>query len=370
MTKRILVLGGYGNFGRFICQELATDPNIQLLVAGRSMEKAKAFVETLPASGGPSPIQLDVGEGLEQTLLTLQPDIVINTVGPFQNQSYVVPKACINAGSHYLDLADGREFVANIGDLNSAAISKGVSVVSGASSVPALSAAVIDQFMPRFIRLESIDYGISTAQHTTRGLATTQAVLSYAGKPIRTAFGDAEKPVFGWQGIRAHKFNGLGRRWLSYCDVPDLSLFPERYPSLRSIRFYAGVELAVQQWGVWILSWLVRAGMVKDLSSWANPLLKTSFLFDRLGGDESGIFMTLNGRGEHDTPKSVTFELVARSGHGPLIPCMPAIVLAKRLAAGKELKAGAYPCVGLISLDQYLDALKNLDIHWTEGEAA
>lgn len=366
MTKRVLVLGGYGNFGRFICQELATDPNIQLLVAGRSMEKVKAFVETLPATGGPSPVQLDVGEGLDQTLKTLQPDIVINTVGPFQNQSYDVPKACINAGSHYLDLADGREFVANIGDLNSAATSKGVCVVSGASSVPALSAAVIDHYLPEFEALESIDYGISTAQHTTRGLATTQAVLSYAGNPIQTLVDGEEKQVFGWQGIRAHKFEGLGRRLLAYCDVPDLSLFPARYAGLRSIRFYAGVELAVQQIGIWCLSWLVRMGLIKNLSSLAKTLLKVSFLFDRFGGDESGFFMTLRGRGEHDTPKTITFELVACSGHGPLIPCMPAILLAKRLAAGVQSEPGAYPCIGLISLDQYLDALKDLDIDCRE----
>lgn len=364
MTKRVLVLGGYGNFGRFICQELAEDPNIQLLVAGRTMDKARAFVGTLPASGAPSPVQLDVGDGLAQALQTLEPDIVINTVGPFQNQSYDVPKTCIEAGSHYIDLADGREFVANISELNTKANSKGVCIISGASSVPALSAAVIDRYLPHFDQLESVDYGISTAQHTTRGLATTQAVLSYAGKPIQTRVDGTDKQVFGWQDIRAHNFEGLGRRWLSNCDVPDLTLFPTSYPSLQSIRFYAGLELAVQQWGVWFLSWLVRIGLITNMANWASALLKASFLFDRFGGDESAFFMTLNGRGLGGAAKSMTFELIARSGHGPLIPCMPAILLAKRLAAREELKPGAYPCTGLISLEQYLEALEDLDISW------
>lgn len=366
MTKRVLVLGGYGNFGRFICQELAKDTNIQLLVAGRTMEMAKAFVETLPVSGGPSPIQLDVGDGIEQALHTLQPDIVINTVGPFQNQTYGVPTACINQGCHYIDLADGREFVTNINQLNPAAVAKNVCVISGASSVPALSAAVIDHYLPRFERLESVAYGISTAQHTTRGLATTQAVLSYAGKPIQTLVDGEDKKIFGWQGMRSYGFEGLGRRWLSNCDVPDLSLFPSRYPGLRTIRFYAGVELAFQQFGVWCLSWLVRTGVIKNLSSWAKGLLKASFLFDRLGGDESGFFMALEGQDGQNSPKSITFELVARSGHGPLIPCMPAILLAKRLARGERLQPGAYACIGMIALDEYLEALKELDIRWSE----
>ena len=365
MTKRVLVLGGYGNFGRFICQELAKDANIQLLVAGRSMEKAKDFVQTLPVSNVPSPVQLDVQVDMSQALHTLQPDLVINTVGPFQGQSYDVPNACIAAGCHYVDLADGREFVANIGSLNSAAKTREVAIIAGASSVPALSSAVMDKYLPQFCSLDGVEYGISTAQHTTRGLATTQAVLSYAGKPIQTIIDGANQAVVGWQGIKPYQFEALGKRWLSHCDVPDLALFPARYPTLKSIRFYAGLELALQQFGVWCLSWLVRIGFISNLADLAKMLLKASFLFDRFGGDESGFFMKLDGQGKQNTPKSLVFELVAKSGHGPLIPCMPAILLAKKLAADQKFKHGAYPCVGLIGLDEYLKGLAGLDISWT-----
>src|SRR3546814_2872492 len=61
---------------------------------------------------------------------------------------------------------------------------KDVLVVSGASSVPCLTAAVIDAYLPAFARLDAVDYGISAAQHTNRGLATTSAVLSYVGKSM------------------------------------------------------------------------------------------------------------------------------------------------------------------------------------------
>jgi len=52
----------------------------------------------------------------------------------------------------------------------------------------------------------------------------------------------------------------------------------------------------------------------------------------------------------------------ARSGHGPYIPCMPAILLARKLARDTLHVRGAMPCVDLISLDEYLAALKGLDI--------
>ena len=56
------------------------------------------------------------------------------------------------------------------------------------------------------------------------------------------------------------------------------------------------------------------------------------------------------------------FYMLARSGDGPLIPCMPPVLLARRLADGQLTQRGAQPCVDLIGLDEYLAALGGLDI--------
>ena len=61
--------------------------------------------------------------------------------------------------------------------------------------------------------------------------------------------------------------------------------------------------------------------------------------------------------------------IVALNGDGPYIPAVPAVVLAKRIiAAAKPIPSGATPCVGLITLDEYLGELKNLDIKTYEFE--
>jgi saccharopine dehydrogenase-like NADP-dependent oxidoreductase len=39
MVMRVLIIGGYGNFGSYIAKSLAGDPTIQLLIGGRSIEK-------------------------------------------------------------------------------------------------------------------------------------------------------------------------------------------------------------------------------------------------------------------------------------------------------------------------------------------
>lgn len=364
MTKRILIIGGYGNFGSFITKRLAREDDIHLIIAGRSLKKAQALAQEV----GGEAAQLDINDGFEDALTRIKPDIVIHTSGPFQSQDYHVAKACIAQGCHYIDLADGRAFVKNITALDDQAQEKGVLVISGASSVPCFTSALVDHYKAEFQALEELDYGIVTAQKTNRGLATTAAILGYTGRPFQTLIGGALKDVYGWQSLHARKYSTLGWRLLGNCDVPDLALFPKRYKDLKTVRFYAGLEIPFLHTGLWALSWLVRIGLIRRLEKAAPFLLKSARLFDWLGSDNSGFHMELSGKGKGGEDKTITFELVARSGDGPYIPCMPAILMAKKLASGDVKERGAYPCIGFITLDEYMGALEGLDIHWSLKE--
>ncbi len=367
MIQRVLIIGGYGNFGSFITKTLAKELEIQVIVAGRSIEKAQLFISKLAAVNPPEALALDIKYDITQALISIKPNILIHTSGPFQMQGYDVAKACIQQGIHYIDLADGRNFVNNIASLNEAAKERDVLVVSGASSVPCLTAALVDYYKPKFKILENLDYGISTAQRTARGLATTAAILGYTGKNFKTLINGNSKTVYGWQGLKARKYSEVGWRLLSYCDVPDLAVFPKRYPELKTIRFYAGLEIPFIHCTLWALSWLVRVGLIRNLEKYAPLLLRLSFLFDWLGSSNSAFHMVLSGKDQNENNKKITFELTARSGDGPFIPCIPAILISKKLSQNKIEQRGAFPCIDFISRDEYLNALIGLDIIWKEN---
>ncbi len=362
MTARVMIIGGYGNFGGYIAKVLSKCADITLIIAGRSLEKAQNFVRDLPAVVNAEAVVLDIDGDLASALRGAKPDVVIHTTGPFQTQDYRVASACINQGCHYIDLADARRFVCGIGALDDAARRRDVLVVSGASSVPCLTAAIVDDFKTQFSELHSLDYGISAAQQTNRGLATTSAVLSYVGKPISMLKDGNWQNVFGWQNLHAVSYPELGLRLFGNCEIPDLDLFPVRYPSLKSLRFSAGHEIKTLHVATWALSWLVRAGIIKSLSPYAGFLLKLAFMFDWLGSAKSGFHMKLKGLGLGGEPLEVWFYLIAKSGHGPYIPCIPAILLAKQFAAGRISSRGSRPCLDLIDLQTYLGALEGLDI--------
>ena len=360
MTKRVLVIGGYGTFGKFIAETLSNDPDITVIVAGRSRDKAAATAADLNCEWA----VVDINHGFDERLAEICPDIVIHTSGPYQDQDYVVAETCIRHGCHYIDLADARGFVENIDRLDADAKNANVLVVSGASSVPCLTAAVIDRYQSDFGTLLSVDYGIATAQKTGRGLATTKSVLSYAGKPFKTLIDGVRSTIYGWQSLHLRRFPHLGWRFLGNCDVPDLEIFPKRYPTLQTIRFYAGLELPFVHLCLWAMTWLVRGGIVASIVPMAPIMLKISALFDVIGGDRSGFYMHMGGIGVDGNKKSVTFNLTARDGFGPFIPCMPAILLAKGLANQTIAVHGATPCIGLIDLDSYLAALRPYPIDW------
>jgi short subunit dehydrogenase-like uncharacterized protein len=142
MSTRVLVIGGYGNFGGLIARRISREPGIDLVIAGRSEQKARTVADAIGAKW----LIIDLPRTLDAALDSAKPDIIIHTSGPFQTQGYEVAEACIRHRSHYIDLADGRDFVAKIGQLDEPAKTAGILIISGASTVPALSSAIIDQY--------------------------------------------------------------------------------------------------------------------------------------------------------------------------------------------------------------------------------
>lgn len=360
--NKILILGGYGHFGKKIVEALVKE-DIPLILAGRDHKKMISFQAELEKKYPSCKVEsygFDIFKLLNKQLKELQPKIVINTCGPFQNQDYQIAQACINHHVHYLDLADGRDFVRNITRLNDKALQHNVAVISGASTVPALTSAVIEEYKPFFSTLNELEFGISSAQQTPGGLATTKAILSYTGKEI-PPFPGAKGKIVGWQGLHRVKIPECGKRWMSNCSIPDLDLFPPKY-GFKSIQFSGGVESDFLHLSLWIISWFIRAGLPVSLKKYANIFYRVSKFFGRFGSDAGGMYIFMTGLDLQNRPKTIKWTIVAKKNHGQYIPTIPAIVLAKKIYHNQYTTPGAKPCVGLITLKECLEQMTDLEI--------
>lgn len=365
--SRIVIVGGYGAFGAHVAERLARDAGAALVIAGRSLAKARSQAAILAAGGARGRIEaatLDATQATAAQLRALAPDVLINASGPFQGQDYTLARRCIEAGCHYVDLADARGFVTGIAALDEAARGAGVSVISGASSVPGLSSAAVMQ-MAEDLVLDEIHIGISPGNSFDPGIATAASIIGGAGKPFAMRVGGRDMTVHGWQGLRRYSFPEIGARWMSDVDVPDLELLPRRFPQLRTVRFTAGLEVGLFHLGMWSVSWLVRAGLIGDASALAAPLVAMKRRLSFLGTDSGGMFVRVVGRDRHGAARRRSWHLIARRGHGPYVPGIASVILAKRLAAGEGPPAGAMACFGLFSLADFEAEVADLDITCT-----
>jgi saccharopine dehydrogenase-like NADP-dependent oxidoreductase len=347
---KTVVLGGYGNFGARICKALARDPAIELVVAGRDARKA----QTLASELGAAAAAVDTAqEDLASRLGALGAQLVIHTAGPFQAQGYGVARAAARAGCHYIDLADGRRFVCDFAaQLDGTFRAAGHSAITGASTVPALSSAVVDALRPHFERLDAIDFCIAPAQKAPRGEATIAGVLSYCGSPVQVWRDGRWQALPGWANPQPVRFARLKPRLGALCDIPDLELFPRRYAPVREVMFRAALEVGATQRAFAMLARM--RPLLPPPQKLAGMLHQAGKLFDAFGTPDGGMVVRLRGvASANRLPLQLAWHIAAGNHHGPEIPCMAAILLARRLARGEALPIGAQPCMGLLSLEEF-----------------
>ncbi len=161
---------------------------------------------------------------------------------------------------------------------------------------------------------------------------------------------------------------GSRRALAAACDLPEPTLFRERF-GVAETYAGAGLELSALHFGLWLLAWPVRLGLLKTLRPAATPLAWIADRLRALGSDKGGLRIDLAGPGA-----SRCWSLIAEGGDGPYVPAMPAAALVRKLARGDLGRRGAMPCVGLLSLadieSEWLRAHLRIASGWGEDGAS
>ena len=362
MTGGVLALGGYGAFGTRLSTLLARSPDLPIFIAGRRLHAAEALARKLrPAAVHAVALDRDAPDTIAAFLREKRPTTVIDAVGPFQGRDYRLPELAAMHGAHSLDLADDRTYVAGITALADKARSRDVLIVSGASTVPALSGAVVDRLLEQLDTLESIDIGLSPGNKSPRGLSTVRSVMSYCGKAVPAVARAHLATRRGWGGLVLHRYPApVGRRWLSNVDVPETALLPLRYPGIESIETRAGLELGVLHLGLSVLSAFVARGLIKSLVPWSRALKLAASSLHAFGSDAGAMHVVVEGSRDGRRYRR-HWAIVTEHDHGPFIPVTAASVLAKRLSRVSGYaplpERGARPCLGLVGLDEFMREL-------------
>lgn len=156
---KLLVIGGYGSFGARLVKRLKDESGLEIYIAGRSVNKAASFCMDVTGQARLHPLALDKNQDLEPQL-SFVPDIMIDAAGPFQNtksgKDNPVMAYALKHGLIYFDLSDDREFIGETLILEKDAKRSGAVLISGLSTYPTLTAAVVEDIERRHGRVTSV----------------------------------------------------------------------------------------------------------------------------------------------------------------------------------------------------------------------
>jgi hypothetical protein len=359
--RRVVLVGATGVFGGRLAARLARWPELDLVLAARTAGPLEAMRDQLAAAGARAALGAAVVDrGEPGSVTTLAPWAVIDAAGPFQGASYALARAVVEAGAHWIDLADGRDYVAGFGAaLDELARARGVLAVTAASSTPALSIAALAQVTEGWREVRRATTVIAPAAQAP-GLSVTEAVLAQAGQPVRCFVGGAWTGRRAWMHPRRVSLPGLGRRLAALADTPDLDALPAE--AREAGLLFASVEPAILTRLLTWAAWAVRLRLLGSLRPLARALRPLAAMLAAFGARRGGMAVTAEGAGPTGEPRRARWSLVAESDSGPDIPSAPASAVLRALSDGRLPRTGALICVGVVSLDDILAELTGLPI--------
>lgn len=365
MTERprVLVLGATGLFGGLLARRLSRENRFAVTGAGRGREALEKF--STETGADIAVMDRDDPTSVNEVVTRLRPFVVVDCAGPFQfygSDPYRFARQIIEAGCHYIDIADDVEFVSGFTVLDALAKTNFVVAISGASSTPAISAAAADVLTSGMSQVVEIDTAIVPGNRTRRTYSVMKAILAQVGQPMTLTRDGNPVRAYGWSetrrvNMRLPLHNPIRGRLASLVDTPDAALFPKRY-NAQTASLRAGLELKFFHRVLIWLGVLVRIGIIRSLAPLTSVARWISSGFDQFGSDVGGMQVSVSGYTSETLPVRRTWELIADDGRGPEIPTIPVSALLDKL---ELVEFGARSSPGEITLDELTHQLKKID---------
>lgn len=342
---RILILGGYGVFGRLLARELLNSMDVQVVVAGRDINQAVKVCRVLGAGKKAEPLALDLNDLKAVSRAAAGCFAVVCTAGPFQNLPKSLPVVVAKAGSHWLDISDFSGWVLSLlsnKSLHEIAADAKTVVMPGMSTVPAVSGAMLRWGCKRVPGASRAQVTLFISNRNSKGSGTILSALeSGFHNPVPVNL-------------------PMGRRVAYRFQSPDEALLREDL----------GVEGEYRVAFEWpMIYWIIRVGqkVVPMLgNSWrvwlGHWLSLLATPFNWLGSDLS----CLKAEVFSESGRRATCIVKSRGQRLAVLPCLLAV---EALQNGELRHRGCLSPTSWLSPEQWVERLCAYGIQF-EGEAS
>jgi saccharopine dehydrogenase (NAD+, L-lysine-forming) len=233
----IFILGGYGYTGKLLAKHLLAQTDVEIIIAGRNLEKAKIFADELNTSRV-SVKQADAAN-LESLTSALAGATLCLVAAPVTHHAETVVRACIAARVDYLDVQFSSQKLKALYAAEAEIEQAGLCFVTEAGYHPGLPAALI--------RYAASKLSVTESALTAGYLNMKNIPYSEAVDELMEGFIEYQAQVFkngAWTKPTAwdsHTFDfgqDIGRRTCYSMFFEELRGIPEMYPAIKETGFY------------------------------------------------------------------------------------------------------------------------------------
>jgi saccharopine dehydrogenase (NAD+, L-lysine-forming) len=233
----ILILGGYGYTGKFLTKHLLAQTNANIIIAGRSLEKAQKFSDGLKDSR--VTVRRADASNLDSLTLALQGVTLCLVAAPTTHHAETVICACVNAHVDYLDVQLSSKKLKALFAAQKEIEQSGLCFITEAGFHPGLPAAMIRYAATK---LDSIESAVTAGYLNMQNLPYTEAVdelmegfLDYQAQVYKN--GAWTKPT-AWDSRSFNFGDDIGKQTGYSMFFDELHDIPIMFPTLKDTGFY------------------------------------------------------------------------------------------------------------------------------------
>jgi saccharopine dehydrogenase-like NADP-dependent oxidoreductase len=320
--RRVIVAGGTGFFGRAALDQLA-QRGIPALTASRS-------------SGADLQLDVENANALRRTLR--DGDVVIDTVGPFQDRSTKLVETAIEIGSDLIDISDSLAYAQRVYALRESIAAAGIRVLPSCSTVSAVTALLVAASgIHEPVHISG--FLVPSARYSASA-ATADSLLRSVGRPVQMWRDGRLQQARGWLSTKRSAFaQPIGTLRGRLFESADSVWLPQAWPSLRTVDFY--VDMRIPGFDS-VLALAARSsllrGLIERFPSAGHRLAR------RLGRRDGCLAVEVQA-----TKGSLARQAVYCPDHGYRLAVLPAVLAAQAIVEGRQ------PAAGLITPQRQID---------------
>ncbi len=360
---RILILGGYGSTGRSLARHLLAESSAEVLIAGRHLDRARAFCDELNADfAGSRATALQVDASSYKGLSEAQRGVdLLLVAAPVAQHVETLIHAALRSDVDYLDVQFDRKKLASLQARAPQIEATGRTFITEAGFHPGLPAALVRYAGVRLDRLEAAILAGYLNMGTS--LPYTEAVDELMG-----AFRDYQAQVYrdgSWTRansivMRKVDFGGeIGMRRCYSMFFEELRHLPVMIPTLREVGFY----MSETHWLTdWIITPLVLGGLKLAPQRGVRPLGKLMWwAMTSLPKPPHLVLIKAEATGELDG-EAARIDLRVSHPDGYELTAIPVVACLLQYLDGSARRPGLWMMGQLVDPERLLDDMRRMGV--------